>query len=326
VQKRLTIKQLAVFFVSCISVFVRFRFGCNYKNLNFSILIESLISEKWAMHEQIHNTQAALILRRLSQGLSMPDYSAERERFAPHFVDAEAWHKDLNGSYKDWDIAASKSGNVAIIPIIGTMTRYGGLCSYGTEQIASWVMEANEASYVSAIVLEINSGGGQVDGTELLGAVVRQSKKPVVAYVTGMAASAAYWVASQAKEIIMESDVTSEVGSIGVLAMHVDASAFYEKEGYKIKILRSEGSQDKALFNGVESLTPEVEASVKSELTVIRERFVSTVQSGRPQISEDVFSGKMYTGKEAIKKGMADRIGFLGDAVYRADLLARKSA
>lgn len=294
-------------------------------------MIESLLSERWALHEQLHNTQAALLLRRLSQGLPMPDYSAEREKFAPHFINTEglqkdAWHQDPNGKYFNWDIAASKSGNVAIIPIIGTMSRYGGLCSYGTEEIAGWVMEANNASYVSAIVLEINSGGGQVDGTELLGAVVKQSKKPVVAYVAGMAASAAYWVASQCSEIVMESDVTSEVGSIGVLAMHVDMSGFYEKEGYKIKILRSEGSQDKALFNGVESLTPELESAVRSELTVIRERFVSTVKSGRPNIASDVFSGKMYTGKEAIKKGMADRIGFLGDAVYRADLLARKSA
>jgi len=294
-------------------------------------VIESLISEKWALHEHIHNTQAALILRRLSQGLSIPDYTAEREKFVPHFIstdgiEKDAWHQDPNGNHLNWDIAASKSGNVAIIPIIGTMTRYGGLCSYGTEDIAGWIIEANQASYVSAIVLEINSGGGQVDGTELLGSVVKQSKKPVVAYVAGMAASAAYWVASQCSEIVMESDVTSEVGSIGVLAMHVDMSGFYEKEGYKIKILRSEGSQDKALFNGVESLTPELEAAVRSELTVIRERFVATVKSGRQSIASDVFSGKMYTGKEAIKKGMADRIGFLGDAVYRADLLARKSA
>lgn len=292
-------------------------------------MIESLISEKWALHEHIHNVQASLILRRLSQGLSMPDYTAEREQFKPSFVPKsaiEAYHKDPNGNWKDWDIAPSKSGNVAIIPIIGTMTRYGGLCSYGTEDIATWIIEANNADYVSAIVLEINSGGGQVDGTELLASVVKQSKKPVVSYVAGMSASAAYWVASQTKEIIMESDVTSEVGSIGVLAMHVDMSKFYEKEGYKIKIIRSEGSQDKALFNGVEQLTPELEASVRQELSVIRDRFISTVKSGRPKIADDVFTGKMYTGKEAIKKGMADRIGFLGDAVYRADLLARKAS
>jgi protease-4 len=139
--------------VSYATVFVHFSFRENYKNLNFSKVIESLISEKWALHEQIHNTQAALLIRRLSQGFPLPDYSAERERFSPHFINAEnfskeAWHQDSKGNWLQWDIAESKSGNVAIIPIIGTMTRYGGLCSYGTEQIAGWVMEANEASYV----------------------------------------------------------------------------------------------------------------------------------------------------------------------------------
>ena len=123
----------------------------------------------------------------------------------------------------------------------------------------------------------------------------------------------------------MESETTSEVGSIGVLSMHVDASKFYEKEGYKINIIRSDGSEDKALYNSVEPLSAEVLAGVKSELNVIRGTFIKTVKSGRPGIADDVFSGKMYNGKEAIKKGLADSIGFLGDAVYRADLLARKA-
>jgi len=64
----------------------------------------------------------------------------------------------------------------------------------------------------------------------------------------------------------------------------------------------------------------------KSSLNLIRDTFIDTVKSGRPGISEDVFTGKMYAGKDAIKRKMADRIGYLGDAIYRADLLARKSA
>jgi protease-4 len=291
--------------------------------------IENLIAKAWALESRFHNVQAALLLKKLQGGQQTTlDYSAEREMQVPYFSahNPSAGHRGNNGDYLSWDIQPAKSGHVAIIPIIGTMTRYGGLCSYGTESIANWVLEANVADYVSSIVLEINSPGGEVDGTELLGAIVKQSQKPVVAYVAGMAASAAYWVASQAKEIVMESETSSEVGSIGVLSMHIDASAAYEKDGYKVKIVRSEGSEDKALYNSVEPLTPELEATLKAELNVIRKQFIKTVKAGRPGIADDVFTGKMFNGKDAIARKMADRIGFLGDAVYRADLHARKAA
>jgi protease IV len=290
-------------------------------------MIENLIAARWAMHETFHNAQAALVLRRLAAGQpALLDYNDQKQAHVPTLANPQAGHIGVDGKYKAWDIAGAKGGQVAIIPIIGTMSRYGDFCSYGSEDYANWIMEANAADYINAIVLEINSPGGQVDGTELLGAVVAQSKKPIVAYVTGMAASAAYWVASQCDKIVMESDVTSEVGSIGVLAMHVDMSQFYEDQGLKIKILRSEGSQDKALFNSVEPLTPDLEASIRTELNVIRARFIDTVKAGRPGISDKVFTGKMYTGKDALKLDMADKIGYLGDAVYLADLLARKSA
>ena len=293
----------------------------------FVHMIEQYLSSQWALEPRFHNVQASLLLRKMSMGVSLSEmqaaWDAEREKHSPYLAQPQAAHVDRNGQYHRWDKVDAKNGQVAIIPIIGSMTRYGGMCSYGAEDYASWIIEANQMPWISAIVLEINSPGGQVDGTQLLGEVVKQSKKPVVAYVAGMAASAAYWVASQADEIIMESRTTSDVGSIGVLAMHVDASAMYEKEGYKIKILRSEGSEDKALFNGVEPLSEDIESSVRKELSLIRNEFVKTVKAGRPQIADDVFSGKMYPGGLAIKKGMADGIGYLGAAVKRADEFAK---
>lgn len=286
-------------------------------------MIEQLISKQWALEPRFNEVQAALMLRKLSQGGSMADMKAawdeQKAKHSPYMS-----HRDMNGNWKPWNLTQSKGGGVAIIPMIGTMTRYGGMCSYGSEEFASWILEANELDYVSSIVLEMNGPGGEVDGTEMLGSVVKNSKKPVVAYVAGMAASAHYWVASQAREIVMESETTSDVGSIGVLSMHVDASKFYEEQGYKINIIRSDGSEDKALYNSVEPLTAELLASVKAELNVIRGTFIKAVKSARPGIADDVFSGKMYNGKEAVKKGMADRIGYLGDAINRADLLARK--
>lgn len=280
--------------------------------------IAELITRTWALEPTFHDRMAlALLSGRLNYAHQI------RERKEPYFARVSA------GSYyyeNRIDKVPTKSGLVAIIPIIGVMSRYGDLCSWGTEDIGSWILEAIADDKVSSIVLEINSPGGSVDGTELLANIVRQSSKPVVAYVTGMAASAAYWVASKCSEIVAETAISSSVGSIGVLATHIDASKFYEKEGYKITIIRSEGSEDKALFNSVEPLTPELLQSTKSELKPIRSQFIKEVADGRKieETEGGIFTGKMYDAKTALTHGMIDRIGFLGDAVRRADLLARK--
>jgi protease IV len=289
-------------------------------------MIDSLISRTWALEPRFQEIMAMRLLRATSFDGFQERWAVERNNHVPYKISPlkDASHRDMNGNYHAWDVTPGKEKQVAIIPIIGSMTRYGGMCSHGSEDVASWIMEANAMPNISSIVLEINSGGGEVDGTEMLGEVVRQSKKPVVAYVAGMAASAAYWVASQCAEIVMESATTSEVGSIGVLSMHVDSSAYYEAEGHKITILRSDGSEDKALFNSVEALSPKIVATVKADLNRIRGTFIKTVKKGRPAIDAGVFTGKMFAGTEAIKLGMADKIGYLGDAVKRADALSRK--
>lgn len=284
--------------------------------------IESLLGRTWALEPRFHNAQSLALARRMAK--SGDSTIVIPERTDPSAVAPKASWVDSRGQkHYGWDVAGTKSGKVALIPIMGVMSRYGDLCAFGTEDISNWILEANALDEITSIVLQIDSPGGDVNGTELLGDIVRASQKPVVAYVQGMAASAAYWVASQAREIIMESETSTEVGSIGVLAVHVDASEYYAKEGLKVTIIRSEGSDDKALFNDVEGLSEELKAEVKAQLAPIKAQFIKTVKSGRPGIGE-VFTGKMYNGKSALQLKMADRIGYLGDAVYRADLLARK--
>lgn len=293
-------------------------------------MIANLITKAWALEPTYHDRIAALVLAGKvdfaahTQGRKVPYFEEIADTKAVE-INAEITAESSGYNYVVGK-ARAKSGFVAIIPVIGTMSRYGDYCSWGTEDIGNWVLEANADENVSAIVLEINSGGGEVDGTAMLATIVKQSKKPVVAYVAGMAASAAYWVASQCREIVMESKTSSEVGSIGVLATHIDASQYYEKEGYKITIIRSKGSESKALFNSVEPLTAEILADTQASMEPIRNEFEAVVRAGRPGISDTVFEGKMYNGKEALKLKMADRIGFLGDAIDRADFYARQAA
>jgi protease-4 len=284
-------------------------------------MLHLILGSKWALETGYHNRMAEIAIGRMKAGKEPFVISENRKPVMIYHPSAGLSSYGFSGLEKP----LTQSGHVAIIPIIGAMSRYGGMCSYGSEDMKNWIDKANADPNISAIVLEINSPGGEVDGTEALGTAVKNSKKPVVAWVAGMAASAAYWVASQASEIWMESEVTSEVGSIGVLCMHIDQSGALEAEGYKVSIIRSDGSEDKAVFNSIEGLSDEVLASTKESLNSTRTQFVKTVKSGRPNIAGDVFTGKMFEGKTAKQKKMSDRFGSLTDAVLRADQLARRT-
>ncbi|PWJ47631.1 protease-4, partial [Dyadobacter jejuensis] len=220
-------------------------------------------------------------------------------------------------AYQRLDKVESKAGRVVIIPLQGAMSRNGDYCSWGTSHISSWLLEAYTDPNVAGVILETNSGGGAVDGTELLAETIRQRTKPVVGYVTGMAASAAYWAISQCDEIVMESAAASEVGSIGIIAMHVDMTQAYEKAGFKVTIIRSQGSEEKALFNSSEPLTEEIKATVQAEMAPIKDAFIKQVVTARPGMTKELTKGGMYNGKQAVKNGMADSIGYMGDAIAR---------
>jgi protease IV len=282
------------------------------------MIVAELITKTWAMHQGQNEILARAILMHSGE-LKMRRMSGSLLKLTEEEATAI-----VSISYNRLPKKDTKSGKVVVVPIMGTMSRYGDYCSLGSEDMASFIQEANADATVSAIVLEINSGGGEVDGTEMLGKVIRNSEKPVVAWVAGMAASAAYWVASQCAEIVCESETSSAVGSIGVLSMHVDSSKAYEETGHKITIVRSDGSEDKALYNSIEPLNEAVLAMIKSSLNVIKDNFVKTVKSGRPNIASDVFTGKMFHGTEAKKRGMIDRFGSLDVAISRADLIRRK--
>lgn len=289
-------------------------------------MLHRFFSGPWAIEPRLHDRLAPLVL---SGRVDLDAAKLARARRSPRFEVAHAGsgvssaHAAIKAAAGTVPGQASKANLIPIISIIGTMTRYGDMCSYGTEDIATWIMEAESDERVLGMVLEIDSGGGEVSGTELLAEVVRQSSKPIVAYVTGMAASAAYWVAAATKWIVMESPTASEVGSIGVLAMHVDMSKALEKQGMKVTIVRADGSENKALFNSVEPLSADLIKSVRAEMNPIRDAFEASVRADRPGISDSVFEtkGGMFNATLAIGNGMADEIGYLGNAVAKVTQL-----
>jgi len=123
--------------------------------------------------------------------------------------------------------------------------------------------------------------------TDTFGPAIKQSKKPVVAFGDGMVASAAYWIASQAKEIIANKNNATEFGSIGVLYMHENYQAYIQKEIGSVEIIRAPQSVDKARVNVIEPITEDQRASIKAELRDIAKEFFSTVKKGRGARHDD---------------------------------------
>ncbi|NTU67974.1 MAG: signal peptide peptidase SppA [Chlorobiaceae bacterium] len=136
--------------------------------------------------------------------------------------------------------AVEHRGGVAVIPVSGTLMKNPSFIEklfFGATDMAEIqdsIMTAAANKDISGIVLNISSPGGTVAGTPELAESVKAAnqKKPVVAYVDDLAASAAYWIASQAESIYASRQAV--VGSIGVRMAMYDMSKAYEQAGIKV--------------------------------------------------------------------------------------------
>lgn len=235
------------------------------------------------------------------------------------------WLEDFAGDVSNVEGTARKNGTkqyVRVIPIMGAMFKRADMMeevsgAKGTQQIINDINQANADETITAIVLHVDSGGGTVDGTETIANVIANSKKPIVTFVDGLAASAAYWAPSQAKYIIA-SETTAQIGAIGVIIKHVDNSAKYTIEGKKVSYLVSKGSENKIVGNDTQPLSESDIAMITDSLTKTNEIFINAVKKGRANIVSEAFSGDIFMANEALAMGMIDSIGTLQDAVTMA--------
>lgn len=278
---------------------------------------ELTFSGLWHINETFADRMRGVILPRLAAGIDpIPS------RFMPAGR-LNAFDEDDNyipeaGELNRGLIAGGNTG-VAVIDISGTMSR-NGFCGYGNDFTRSVLELADKTPEVKGIVLKFNTPGGTVDSTDILADAVRGFSKPIISYVASMAASAGYFVASQADVIVMEDSISAEVGSIGVLMVYTDIQKHLEKEGMEVTIFRAGESIDKARVNGVEPLTDELRAEIQADLDAAMKAFKGYVKRGRAGklVSDEMFTGKMYNKKQALSLGLADKVGTLKDAIKLA--------
>ncbi len=214
---------------------------------------------------------------------------------------------------------------VAVIPVTGTLSKRGGFWTWfsggrSLTDLSAIFKDALEDTAVKAIVLDIDSPGGVVSGTDALSDLVFEARgiKPVVAFANGMMASAAYWIGSAAQKIVVEN--TAKVGSIGVVMVHYDYSKEDEKDGLKRTYLTA--GKYKALGNNAAPLSDLARKTFQDELDYIYSLFVDTVARNRKTDSETVIEnmadGRIFIGRQAVDAGLADIAGTLETAIQTA--------
>lgn len=219
----------------------------------------------------------------------------------------------------------SPSNGVAVIPLQGLITPglslmallFGG--GGGLEEFSGQLAQAVGDPAVHAIVLNVDSPGGTVDQVPETAAKIRQAReiKPVVAVANTVAASAAYWLASQANELVVTP--SGEAGSIGVYQLHRDMSVAMAQNGVK-PTLTSAGKY-KVEGNPYEPLSESAAAASQQAVDDFYAMFVKDVALGRGVSPDDVAAGygegRLVLASRAIRMGLVDRVATLDATVAR---------
>lgn len=207
-------------------------------------------------------------------------------------------------------------GGVAVIPLKGILTPNVSLLAMlfgmgsGLQRFRETLHEAVGNEEVTRIVLDIDSPGGLVDLVPETSAEVRaaNSVKPITAVANTLAASGAYWIASQADEIVVTP--SGEVGSIGVFTEHWDLSAALEAFGEKPTLISA--GKYKTEGNPYEPLDDQAKEALQKGVDDFYGLFVKDVAKGRggsvSEVKAGYGQGRVLTAKRAVEANLADRV------------------
>lgn len=253
--------------------------------------IEAVLAHQWAILPEMLETIASV---------------AERE--SEYHGNLQALEARLGRPLGN-TLTATVRGGVAVIPVEGPlfrranlMTEFSGATSY--EVVARDFAQALADPTVSAVLLNIDSPGGEVNGASELAQMVAAADKPVWAYVGGTVASAAYWIASAADRIVTAD--TAIAGSIGVQSGYTVRDPKPGEKAYRFVSSQSP----------MKNASPDTEAGaaqMQAMVDALAQVFVETVARNRNTSVETVLQsfgqGAVFVAAEAMKRGMIDSIG-----------------
>lgn len=227
---------------------------------------------------------------------------AARQNAPPEAVAAKLG-RELQNSYR-----LEMRDGIAVLPVVGPLFRYAnlftqvsGASSY--ELLAKDFTQAVENPDVKAIILNIDSPGGEVNGCAEFADMIHEARgvKPIIAYASGDAASGAYWIAAAADEIVVSK--TSALGSIGVVGVYRG-----NKGEDAVEVVSSQSP-----YKRLDPDTDDGRARLQKRIDAMADVFVDAVAKYRGVASSHVQnhygSGDVFIGDAVVKQGLADRIG-----------------
>lgn len=277
--------------------------------MRFEHVLNALREQPWAMEPSAFETLVAIVARRVDAGK----------------LSAEEIAAAIGDRPRAGDSATPRVGPVAVMALHGPMSQRMNLFSAisggtSTEIFGREFDAALADPDVAAIVLSIDSPGGSVAGVAELADKIfkaRSAGKPIVAVADSQAASAAYWVGSQAHEFV--ASPSSLVGSIGVVTQHRDVSKAEDTQGVKTTVIAIPAG--KADAHPYAPLSDEGLDGYMSIMQPFYELFTKAVARGRGVAVSDVKDGygqgRQLAAVPAKAAGMVDRIESLSDVIAR---------
>ncbi|RWU08212.1 signal peptide peptidase SppA [Pedobacter chitinilyticus] len=190
----------------------------------------------------------------------------------------------------------------------------------GSERISRAIRKARLDEDVKAIVLRVNSGGGSALASDVIWREIELSKKikPVIASFGDVAASGGYYIGCAADSIFVQPNTIT--GSIGVFGMFFNAQKLMnEKLGITFDGVKTGQYAD--IMSANRPMTPAERLILQRGVNNIYNTFITKVANGRKKTKAQIDSlggGRVWTGKDAVTNGLADRIGSFGDAISSA--------
>lgn len=313
-----------------------------------SEIIQHITSNHWLVTEQVANSFCALIasgdgiasdeIRRrrnehnkryatqvtIDAGKKRMPYKAMKPRKMSADSESEIYGEECE------DETVTPEG-IAIVYIKGIIQKDSDYCTRGTTEINNELIELGEDPNIKGVILCVDSGGGQVAGTEQLADTIynfkRNYKKRIEA-VVDMAGSAAYWIVSGCDKIYLSGN-TSAAGSIGTMATIVNQKDYEAMLGISIINIYATLSTNKniefeeAQKGNFEPLRTDILDKLNNVFlsAVIRGRFRETYKANELTVENtpEQLTGKIYFGKDAINVGLADGIATLDQALKTFD-------
>jgi len=217
------------------------------------------------------------------------------------------------------------SDKIAVILLRGLISSSipGNVSDSMVDDIRAALQQAGEDDHVKAIVLEIDSPGGEVTASDVIyNAVVKaRAKKPVVVYMDSLAASGGYYISCGGKFLI--ANETTITGSIGVIIQTLNYEQLFNKIGLASVVFKSGKFKD--MLNGARPITPEERDLIQSFIMKTYDKFLGIVAKERnlpaDLLRNTIADGRILSGKDAFDHKLVDGLGQLEDAFVKAKQL-----